>query len=70
MSQYTNKFTIRIGEVVRLIFIDEYNNIETEVCHVTMHVGALKVLRDTISSVIEQHEARLIEQKEINKSMN
>ena len=73
MSDYANQLNIKLAEVVRLTFNDIVHfdheeirgSIEIVICY-----DFLKVIRDTISKVIIEHEENLAKQVEANRKMN
>jgi hypothetical protein len=59
MSIYANGLNININEVAVLTFLENVNGKTEPVCQVAVTYEVLKQLHVGLSSVIEQHDARL-----------
>ena len=63
---YANGVKIDINDIVRLTFMDGFsNNIET-VAEIAVQYDCLKQIRDGITNVIEDHEAKLAKMAKAN----
>ena len=70
MSVYSNNINLFLNEVAIIEFREQSQNGVTVVASVAMHYDVFKMMRQSMSEAIEQHDKKLHELKRSKDNMN